>query len=297
MAGRPLRRARENGARRNPPGPVVRDAVQRARLGDKNLIRADLIRADLIGADLIEANLTRANLTEANLDWANFQRANLREANLHGAYLSGANLSWADIAGANLTGAYFDNTTMPDGSTFTGTGDEWMAKQERNNPLRRARENARALLNPPDPVVRYAALKRMAAPGSGAYPNERQVAEREAAKLEAQYGLPFLLGGGPRKRQASPPPAAPAAGSASRSYIDKDGWRVEYVLGRGRFYYKDDFIIKYIPNDRASSYTYALFQGSTGPLRWYKNAKSAKEAVAGRARSSPSSVTFSTLRA
>ncbi|MGL6343410.1 MAG: pentapeptide repeat-containing protein, partial [Waterburya sp.] len=53
--------------------------------------------------DFSGANLTRANLKEVDLD----------------ASLRGANLTDANLESANIDGAFFENTTMPDGSFLT----------------------------------------------------------------------------------------------------------------------------------------------------------------------------------
>ena len=80
-----------------------------ARAGHKEFGRANLYRANLRGVDLTGANLNSADLTGANLTDADLYRANLK--------------------GANLNGAILANTIMPNGKSFTGSGEKWMASQ------------------------------------------------------------------------------------------------------------------------------------------------------------------------
>ena len=89
--------------------------VDRARAGEKNLVRADLRGADLRGvnlsradlrrADLRDAVLTKANLYDAKLYGADLTKAVLTEAVLHSADLTKAVLTEADLTEADLTEA------------------------------------------------------------------------------------------------------------------------------------------------------------------------------------------------
>lgn len=106
--------------------------LRRANLSWANLNWANLRATDLVGATLNWADLRMTNLHEADLCGASLKGADLREATLKGADLCEANLWRADlteadlkdakIADANLTETIFKDTTLPDGTVWTGDG-------------------------------------------------------------------------------------------------------------------------------------------------------------------------------
>lgn len=98
-----------------------------ANLRGASFYRADLRDADIPYAYLRGAKFERANLKGAiffksDLSGADLQGANLSEAILEAAVLTNAILTGAILTGTNLNQATFDNTVMPDGDTYTGTG-------------------------------------------------------------------------------------------------------------------------------------------------------------------------------
>jgi uncharacterized protein YjbI with pentapeptide repeats len=99
---------------------------------DVNFTRANL-RTSRIGQSAAircifrDADLTEASMGFSYLAGADFTRAKLINAYLSGADMVGINLTHANLTGADLDGAciekaIFDNTTMPDGSSYTNQG-------------------------------------------------------------------------------------------------------------------------------------------------------------------------------
>ena len=68
-------------------------------------------------------------------------------------------------------------------------------------------------VNPADPYARLDQLRRLAAPGSGAYDNERQTALRMIERIEAK-----LRAQGKPTSRPTPPPPPPRAQSSSASW-------------------------------------------------------------------------------
>jgi len=105
----------------NAPGLDMNHAsMEKMRLDDSKLQRANfsfaiLQLANLKGADLMLANLESAHMHAANLQNANLMMANMQKVNLLDADLSGANLQGANLNGAILIKAKFDGATWTDG--------------------------------------------------------------------------------------------------------------------------------------------------------------------------------------
>ena len=72
-----------------------------------DLTNASLQHAEMYQVHLNEASLINASLQHAELIWVELTRANLTDAHLERAILT-------EIQ--DLNGAFFNNTTMPDGS-------------------------------------------------------------------------------------------------------------------------------------------------------------------------------------
>jgi uncharacterized protein YjbI with pentapeptide repeats len=84
---------------------LSRTDLNRADLGEANLIAVDLSGASLIEANLSSANLFKANLCGAVLSKSNLSGANLVATILSRVDLSGADLTDADLGSTNLTEA------------------------------------------------------------------------------------------------------------------------------------------------------------------------------------------------
>ena len=86
--------------------------LDRVKLSNSALIKADLRGASLNLANLSHANLNGANLTKVQLERANLIQADLSNTNLSSANLHEANLNKANLADAILDGAILTNTSL-----------------------------------------------------------------------------------------------------------------------------------------------------------------------------------------
>ncbi|MEB3343020.1 pentapeptide repeat-containing protein [Okeania sp.] len=98
-----------------PDSVMTKANLSRAKLIETDLQRANLTGASFTGADLGSANLSEAKLYQATLSKVKaegtiFQSSDLRESNWQGANLSGANFSRANLKKANLSSAKLNNT-------------------------------------------------------------------------------------------------------------------------------------------------------------------------------------------
>ncbi len=93
------------------------------QLEKAKLQEADLERANMEGINLQEANLLRTELQGTDLQRANLQGADLRLADLQGALLQEANLQGTDLSLAILKGAIWnEKTEFPKGFDPTAHG-------------------------------------------------------------------------------------------------------------------------------------------------------------------------------
>lgn len=91
---------------------LVGATLDRVKLSNSALIKADLRGASLNLANLSHANLNGANLTKVQLERANLIQSDLSNTNLSSANLHEANLNKANLADAILDGAILTNTSL-----------------------------------------------------------------------------------------------------------------------------------------------------------------------------------------
>jgi hypothetical protein len=101
---------------------VDRADLTGANLAGVMLNQINLAEATLRNADLRNADLTRGNLTNADLSGANLAEAFLSATNFTSANLTDANFTDANAITPNFTDTIFENTTLPDGTVWTGKG-------------------------------------------------------------------------------------------------------------------------------------------------------------------------------
>jgi uncharacterized protein YjbI with pentapeptide repeats len=185
MAGRLLRRERLERAARNNPSEYWKNNIK-ARVAEHERRAGYILGAGDARGDL---DLSGLDLSAYDLRGASLFRANLRGAKLSGTDLGCANLSYADLTGANLTEAYlegakFENTTMPDGSIFTGYGEKWLAKKAKKNPKHRAQE---ARNNPDSEKLRAGIVAGIRYITKKPEPSDPDVVQQLLKKAEDKY--------------------------------------------------------------------------------------------------------------